>query len=221
MFDDFCNRFPLAGEYLTKHKKTIQDNIKDNKYNPNDSQKWHLYTRESHLERNYPKVLIPMTANDVYASVTLNDFYYCDNSNVNYTDIPNKSKENLYAVASIFNSTIFSVLARAIANKQQNGYYKLNKQYIEPVLFPAYIFENNHPFVKELASVGINIEEKQNEYIYSPPLKQKKIKQELSNLWDKLDSLTAQAYKLTKEQEEYFNRLGRNINRNDILDNIL
>ncbi len=57
--------------------------------------------------------------------------------------------------------------------------------------------------------------------IYSPPLKQKKIKQELSNLWDKLDSLTAQAYKLTKEQEEYFNRLGRNINRNDILDNIL
>ncbi|AXK48462.1 type II deoxyribonuclease [Aliarcobacter trophiarum LMG 25534] len=221
LFDDFCNRFPLAGEYLTKHKKTIQDNIKDNKYNPNDSQKWHLYTRESHLERNYPKVLIPMTANDVYASVTLNDFYYCDNSNVNYTDIPNKSKENLYAVASIFNSTIFSVLARAIANKQQNGYYKLNKQYIEPVLFPAYIFENNHPFVKELASVGINIEEKQNEYIYSPPLKQKKIKQELSNLWDKLDSLTAQAYKLTKEQEEYFNRLGRNINRNDILDNIL
>ena len=130
LFDDFCSRFPRAGKYLKKHKKTIQENIKDKKYKRNDSQRWHLYTRESHLETNYPKVLIPMTANDVYASVTLNDYYYCDNSNVNYTDIPEKTTENLYAVASIFNSTIFSILARAIANKQQNGYFKLNKQYL-------------------------------------------------------------------------------------------
>ncbi|MGB2552774.1 hypothetical protein ACPF04_06300 [Campylobacter sp. MOP51] len=75
LFDDFCTRFPRAGAYLKKHKKTIQENIKDKKYKRNDSQRWHLYTR--------------------------------------------------------------------IANKQQNGYFKLNKQYLEPVLFPAYIFEKD------------------------------------------------------------------------------
>lgn len=221
LFDDFCSRFPKAGDYLKKHKKTIQDNIKDKKYKRNDSQRWHLYTRESHLETNYPKVLIPMTANDVYASVTLSDYYYCDNSNVNYTDIPEKTTENLYAVASIFNSTIFSILARAIANKQQNGYFKLNKQYLEPVLFPAYIFERNKKIVKELASIGIELEEKQNDYIYAPPHKQMRIKKELTALWKSLDDLTAKAYKLTNSQEQYFKDIGRNIDRNDILDNIV
>jgi|GEM_PF-215911 len=221
LFDDFCTRFPRAGAYLKKHKKTIQENIKDNKYKRNDSQRWHLYTRESHLETNYPKVLIPMTANDVYASVTLNDYYYCDNSNVNYTDIPEKTTENLYAVASIFNSTIFSILARAIANKQQNGYFKLNKQYLEPVLFPAYIFEKDKKTVEELAKIGRELEEKQDEYIYAPPHKQKRIKKQLTALWESLDSITANAYKLTKLQKQYFKDIGRNIDRNEILDNII
>lgn len=221
LFDDFCSRFPRAGKYLKKHKKTIQENIKDKKYKRNDSQRWHLYTRESHLETNYPKVLIPMTANDVYASVTLNDYYYCDNSNVNYTDIPEKTTENLYAVASIFNSTIFSILARAIANKQQNGYFKLNKQYLEPVLFPAYIFEKDKKTVEELASIGMELEEKQNDYIYAPPHKQRRIKKQLTDLWKRLDSMTAKAYKLTKAQEQYFKDIGRNIDRNEILDNII
>lgn len=221
LFDDFCRRFPLAGAYLEKHKKTIQENIKDKKYKRNDSQRWHLYTRESHLETNYPKVLIPMTANDVYASVTLNDYYYCDNSNVNYTDIPEKTTENLYAVASIFNSTIFSILARTIANKQQNGYFKLNKQYLEPVLFPAYIFEKDKKIVEELASVGMELEEKQNEYIYAPPHKQKRIKKQLADLWEMLDRITARAYQLNKTQEQYFKNIGRNIDRSEILDSIV
>lgn len=220
LFDNFCARFPRAGAYLKKHKKTIQENIKDKKYKRNDPQKWHLYTRESHLETNYPKVLIPMTANDVYASVTLNDYYYCDNSNVNYIDIPEKTTENLYAVASIFNSTIFSILARAIANKQQNGYFKLNKQYLEPVLFPAYIFEKDKKIVEKLAKIGMELEEKQNNYMYALPYKQRRIKKQLTVLWESLDNLTAKAYKLTKAQKQYFKDIGRNIDRNEILDNI-
>jgi hypothetical protein len=221
LFDDFCFRFPRAGEYLKKHKKTIQENIKDKKYKRNDSQRWHLYTRESHLETNYPKVLIPMTANDVYASVTLNDYYYCDNSNVNYTDIPEKTPENLYAVASIFNSTIFSVLARAMANKQQNGYFKLNKQFLEPVLFPAYIFYKDEKLVKALAIVGLEIEEQQNAYKFALPSQQKRIIKNLNILWDKLDQMVARAYRLTNAQEKYFACEGRNINRTEILDNVL
>ena len=218
LFDDFCTRFPLAGEYLRKYKTVIKKNVKQS---ANDSQRWHLYTRESHLEENYSKILIPMTANDVYASVTTSDYYYCDNSNVNYADIPEKTIDNLYAVAAIFNSTIFSVLARSIANKQQNGYFKLNKQYLEPVLFPVYIFYKDKKLVKDLAIVGLEIEEKQDAYKYALPSQQKRIKKNLNILWDKLDRMVAQAYRLTDAQEKYFASEGRNINRTEILDNVL
>ncbi|MCF6340343.1 MAG: N-6 DNA methylase [Sulfurimonas sp.] len=218
LFDDFCKRFPLAGKYLKKHKANIKRNI--TQVNKNN-QKWHLYTRESHLEENYSKILIPMTANDLYASVTTSDYYYCDNSNVNYADIPEKTNDNLYAVAAIFNSTIFSVFARAIANKQQNGYFKLNKQYIEPVLFPAHIFKNNKKIVKDLAKVGIQIETEQEEYQYMLPHQQKRAKRNLKKLWEQIDLLTVKAYKLTKVQEDYFLRQGRNIDRVNILDEVL
>ena len=152
---------------------------------------------------------------------TLDDFYYCDNSNVNYAEIPIKTVDNLYAVASILNSTVFSVLATASANKQSKGYYKLNKQYLEPVLFPAYIFEDNKQLVKELAKKGREIEEKQAEYICTSPHKQKRLKKKLTLLWNEIDQLTSLAYKLTEEQEIYFNKIGRKIDRNKILDNIL
>ena len=218
LFDDFCKRFPLAGKYLKKHKANIKRNITQVNRN---HQKWHLYTRESHLEENYSKILIPMTANDLYASVTTSDYYYCDNSNVNYADIPEKTNNNLYAVAAIFNSTIFSVLARAIANKQQNGYFKLNKQYIEPVLFPVCIFENNKKIVQDLAKVGIEIETKQEGYQYMLPYQKKRAKKDLKKLWEQIDLLTAKAYRLTKSQQDYFLREGRNIDRINILDAIL
>lgn len=218
LFDDFCTRFPLAGKYLKKYKVIIKNNVKESDKNP---QRWHLYTRESHLEENYSKVLIPMTANDVYASVTMSDYYYCDNSNVNFADIPEKTKDNLYAVAAIFNSTIFSVMARSIANKQQNGYFKLNKQYLEPVLFPAYIFDKNKKLVKELAKIGTEIEETQYSYKYALPYQQQRIRKTLNTLWDKLDRIVSQAYRLTDKQEKYFANEGRNINRIDVLDNAL
>lgn len=220
LFDDFQKRFPLAAKYLKKHRKIIKEEIKDNKYERNDSQKWHLYTRESHIEKNYSKILIPMTANDVFASVTQSDFIYCDNSNVNFAVIPEKTEENLYAVAGIFNSTTFSVLARATANKQRGGYYKLNKQFIMPVLFPAKIFSKNKPLVKKIASLGKLIEELQSQYEYSTPRQQIQIKKELIEKWDKLDVAVYKAYELTKEQQKYFINEGRNVNRVQVLDSI-
>ena len=217
LFDDFQERFPLAAKYLKNHKKKLKEGVRQ--FN-NDSQRWHLYTRESHLEKNFSKVLIPMTANDVFASVTQSDFIYCDNSNVNFAVIPEKTEENLYAVAGIFNSTIFSVLARATANKQRGGYYKLNKQFIMPVLFPAKIFSTNKTLVKKIASLGKLIEELQSQYEYSTPKKQVQIKKELIEKWEKLDISVYKAYGLTLEQQKYFVNEGRNVNRVKVLDSI-
>ena len=161
-----------------------------------------------------------MTANDVFASVTQSDFIYCDNSNVNFAVIPEKTEDNLYAVAGIFNSTIFSVLARATANKQRGGYYKLNKQFIEPVLFPATIFSKNKILVKKIASLGKAIEKLQAKYEYAIPKQQIQIKKVLIEKWKNLDLAVYKAYSLTEEQRQYFINEGRNINRVNILDSI-
>lgn len=214
LFDDFCSRYPLAGDYLKKHKSKFEEKIKE--LNP-DPQKWHLYTRENNLEKNYPKVIIPMTANDIYASVTQNEFYYCDNSNVNYVDLPQKTEENLYAVAGIFNSIIFSVLARAIANKQEGGYFKFNKQYIEPVLFPSHIFNDNKLLLKEIALIAKEIEKVQNEYICASPKQRRILYEILENLWTALDDAVFKAYEVTEEQKKYFLSEGRNKNRIEVL----
>ena len=75
--------------------------------------------------------------------------------------------------------------------------------------------------VEELANVGMELEEKQNEYIYAPPHKQKRIKKQLVDLWEMLDRITARAYQLNKTQEQYFKNIGRNIDRSEILDSIV
>ncbi|MGB2552773.1 hypothetical protein ACPF04_06295 [Campylobacter sp. MOP51] len=66
----------------------------------------------------------------------------------------------------------------------------------------------------------MELEKKQNEYIYALPHKQRRIKKQLADLWEMLDSITARAYKLTNIQEQYFKDIGRNIDRNEILDSI-
>ncbi|MCI1779254.1 MAG: SAM-dependent methyltransferase, partial [Bacteroidales bacterium] len=91
-FSDYSSRFPLAGEYLSRHKATIIENVKI----CDGEGIWHLFTRVQNHRAIYPKVLIPMTANDTYASVTQNPRNCCDNANMFFIDIPDKSEDNLY-----------------------------------------------------------------------------------------------------------------------------
>ncbi len=138
-FSDFKKRFPLAASYLTRNKKKIQQNVET----WDKARSWHLYTRVQNHGATYPKILVPMTALDTFASLTLSDKTYCDNANVFFIDTPNKDETTLYALSAIINSTIYSVLARSIANPQTNGYFKFNKQFLEPVPFPYQNFTDN------------------------------------------------------------------------------
>lgn len=216
VFSEFCNRYPLAGAYLTRHKEEIINNVETCEGDEN----WHLFTRVQNHRAVYPKILLPMTANDTFATITQNPLNYCDNANMFFIEIPNKSERNLYAMAGIINSTLFSVLARSIALSQQNGYFKFNKQFIEPIPFPEDNFNTNNDLVDEISVLAHSIEEKQNKYKSASPRQKNTLRNLLETQWNTLESKVFELYDLTDEQASFFNRKGRNVNRIEILDRL-
>lgn len=215
-FSEFYNRFPLAGTYLNQHKEEIVNNVETCEGDEN----WHLFTRVQNHKAVYPKILLPMTANDTYATITQNPLNYCDNANMFFIEIPDKTEGNLYAIAGIINSTLFSVLARSIALSQQNGYFKFNKQFIEPIPFPKDNFNTNTNLVDEISTLAQGIDEKQKQYKRASPRQKNTLRNLLELDWNALDSKVYELYDLTNEQVSFFNGKGRNINRIEILDRL-
>lgn len=205
-FSDFKKRFPLAGAYLLKHQNVLQANVETKK----DAEEWHLYTREQNHGATYRKVVIPMTALDTFATTIFDDRMYCDNANVNFIEVEDKSKPSLYALSAIINSTVFSVLARSIANPQANGYFKFNKQFLEPVPFPCVNFAHNSV---NLFNVAVYIEELQNRYKKTSPVERRTLAMLISRQWEILDNLCYQLYELTEDEIAFFKSRGRNIDR--------
>lgn len=220
-FSDFRERFPLVSEYLQRNKATIEATVEtlpkkfSEKYDDNN---WHLFTRVQNHGATYPKILVPMTALDTFATVTFSDRTYCDNANVFFIDIPQKDENSLYALSAVINSTVYSVLARSIANPQSNGYFKFNKQFLEPVPFPVSNFRENEQLKSDLAVVAKQIDELQTNYKSSSPTQQRSIARLLATQWNALDELCYQLYGLTDADKVFFNDRGRNIDRIQTLD---
>ena len=212
LFTEFCLLYPLAGKYLSRHKPTIQKLVETF-----PGERWHLYTRANNIGRNFPKVYIPMTSLDTFAAITFSEKHYCDNANVNFIELPEINELNLYAMSAVINSIVFSVLARSIANPQSKGYFKFNKQFLEPVPFPKDAFTNNIEIKEQLRDVAKKIESLQNRFIIASPHEKRALNSLLSAQWINLDKLCYQLYGLTNEEEDFFNERGRNINRIEIL----
>lgn len=212
-FATFKRRFPLAGNYLSRNKATIRQNVETSE----NASSWHLYTRVQNHGATYPKILVPMTALDTFASLAFSDTTYCDNANVFFIDTPDKNEEILYALSAVINSTVYSVLARSIANPQTNGYFKFNKQFLAPVPFPLQNFQQNTQLRNQLAKVAKRIDELQNRYKTSSPSQQRGIVRLLLTQWSSLDELCYQLYNLTEEEKAFFNGRGRNVDRIQIL----
>lgn len=220
-YDEFCERFPLAGAYLKSQQSRLEGPkgkaggvetmpIKyPEKYTANF---WHLYTRPNNLTNISSKVFIPMTALDTFATVSKSERIYADNANMWFIELPGASEEKLYAVASIINSILFSVLARSIANPQDAGYFKFNKQFLEPIPFPVESFNTSPELITQLAEISKNIEKRQEQYKENPN-NRTILNTILRQLWSQLDSLVYKLYGLSDEQIRFFNKRGRNINR--------
>lgn len=212
-FSEYKKRFPFAGAYLLKHKKMIQENVET----WDEPSRWHLYTRVQNHGATYPKILVPMTALDTFASVVFSEKTYCDNANVFFIDTPEKDEPTLYALSSIINSTIYSVLARSIANPQSNGYFKFNKQFLEPVPFPVDNFKSNSKLKEQLSNIAKRIDELQRRYIVSSPADKKSLTKLLLAQWNKLDEHCYEMYGLTGADRDFFSQRQRNIDRIKIL----
>lgn len=214
LFTEFLRRYPRAGAYLRRHKATIISNVET--FEEND--KWHLFTRKQNHGATYPKVLTPMTSLDTYSTVSFSDRLYCDNANVYFMEMPEKSRDNIYALSAIINSTLFSVLARSEANPQAEGYYKFNKQFIEPIPFPVDNFRNNHNnIIYELSSIAQQINDIQNRHLSASPSQKRTLVEILNRHWDSLDMLVYRLYSLSADSIRFFQNRGRNINRVSIL----
>lgn len=79
-----------------------------------------------------------MTTQNPQAAVVMQEDAYCDNANMFFVQIPEVTDDKLYAMAAIINSTPFAYFAKSIANPQQGGFYKFNKQFLDPVPFHAW-----------------------------------------------------------------------------------
>lgn len=159
-YSEFKSSYPKAGEYLDKHKETILANVQiqpDRVRGLDRDEYWHIYTRESHLDDEARKVCVPMTSKEPVATYLQDSAVYCDNANIFYLRFDNETKERMYAISAIINSTPFATMARMFANPQQNGYFKFSKQFLNPVPFPCAAFTENSPEMMELAEIGESI----------------------------------------------------------------
>lgn len=208
-FDEYVRRFPLAGQYLRRNKSLITQAVATY---PGDA-RWHLYTRRQNIEATNPKILVPMTALDTYASLTFSDRVYLDNANVNFIDPPEYDADTLYALSAVINSTIFSVLARSMAGSALGGYYKLNKQFLAPIPFPVDEFSKNIQLKKALSDAARRIEKMQADYKSASPSQKPSLEKLLLLLWRKLDEYSYQLYQLDIAERELFSGMGRNASR--------
>lgn len=194
---EFSRLYPKAGLYLKKHKALICRKVetlpqKNNSYNSKEH--WHLFTRANNHGAVYEKLCVPMTAQYPQASVIMDKHVYCDNANMFFIQVEPSDEMHLYALAAIINSTIFNSFARSIANPQQGGYYKFNKQFLDPVPFPKDAFKNGTKDIEDLASIAKQIEDINERIKNSVGSQTSGLMISLESLWDKLDNLCDKLY---------------------------
>ena len=162
---------------------------------------WHLFTRANNHNAVYKKLCIPMTAQNPQAAVVMQEDAYCDNANMFFIQIPEVTEDKLYAMAAVINSTPFAYFAKSIANPQQGGFYKFNKQFLDPVPFPCNEFSMFSEVMQRLAAIARRIEET-NMVIAANISSAPRFYTLLNRLWEEVDQLCYEIYGLTEAEKE-------------------
>lgn len=204
-FDEFSNSYPRAGAYLSEFRSRICEAVetlpKKDPDNYCEDEHWHLYTRANNHGSIYEKICIPMTAQYTQAAVVMDRNVYCDNANMFFLQVPERGQVQLYALAGIINSTIFNTLARSIANSQQGGYFKFNKQFMGPVPFPRCAFKSVTPDIENLARISRQIERLNQCMAQNRGRRESGLRLTLRNLWNELDGICNRLYNISNPEE--------------------
>lgn len=202
-FSDYQKRFPLAASYLSRHRSRIESEVQtllDRFPKLDKDENWHLFTRANNHNAVYRKLCVPMTTQEPQAAVVNNENAYCDNANMFFIQIEDITYERLYALAGIINSTPFAYFAKSIANPQQNGYYKFNKQFLDPVPFPVQSYQEMSSDMIQLAKVARQIEQMHVRMSASSSRASRYV-QAIKKLWDELDAICCRLYHLSEEEK--------------------
>lgn len=210
---DFMAMYPLAGAYLERHKDLICKNVQtlpEKNVAYNAAEHWHLFTRANNHGAVYQKLCVPMTAQYPQASVVLDKHIYCDNANMFFVQLDTIDETHLYALAAIINSTIFNTFARSIANPQQGGYYKFNKQFLNPVPVPRDEFLRGSRRISRLANIARRIEQTNEQLRGALGGQTSGLENALRSLWAELDRQCNRLYGLTREEKALVYQTTRN-----------
>lgn len=202
---EFTALYPKAGAYLSKHKGLICKTVetlpqRNGEYNSTDH--WHLFTRANNHGAIYEKLCVPMTAQYPQAAVVMEKHVYCDNANMFFIQIDKPDEKHLYALAAIINSTIFNTFARSIANPQQGGYYKFNKQFLNPVPFPKDAFIKCGRNIANIANIAKMIEQTNEQIRNSVGSQTSGLVLSLNSLWRQLDQMCDKLYGIKKAEDK-------------------
>lgn len=203
-FSDFKERFPMTGAYLLRHRHRIESEVETLPHRIPTLEKdemWHLFTRANNHNAVYRKLCVPMTTQEPQAALVNDANAYCDNANMFFIQIDNITDDKLYALAGIINSTPFAYFAKSIANPQQNGYYKFNKQFLDPVPFPVESYKEMSEDMIHLANVARQIEEIHTRMSMSPSRSSRYVPA-VNALWNELDSICCKLYQLSAEEKK-------------------
>ena len=214
---EFKIEYPCAYDYLIKKQDVIQANVA----HYDSEELWHIFTREhNHETYNDKKIIVPMTAKDTIGSCELSTGLFMDNSNVWFIKIDGASDELMKAICAIVNSTIFSVLAKAKANPQSGGYYKLNKQFLMPVPFPCDNLKVSDVQVLALSKLSDEIAEIQSSFFSSTPNQKDMISNTLVQKWKELDDICFELYETTPIERSIIQSIGRTVDRVELLNGV-
>ncbi|MDY2956747.1 MAG: DNA methyltransferase [Lachnospiraceae bacterium] len=199
------NDYPLAYKYLSKNKKRIKAQVKCNA-----GDYWHTYTREhNHDSFDSAKIIIPMTTKETYATFENKQGLYMDNSNVWFINYKGDNALIMKALTMIINSTIFSVFAKCGANQASNGYYKFNKQFIEPVPLPNNKIKASNKIIKSLSSLYEDMKALLSEYEKATVNDKLLYKGVMESKWKEVDDLCYELYGVDAREKNLIEGIGR------------
>ena len=204
-FEEVKEKYPLAYRYLKSSKKTITDKVKHN-----NGEYWHTYTREhNHDSFESAKIIVPMTTKETFATFVSDRGLYMDNSNVWFLNYRGSNAKVMKALTMIINSTLFSVFGKCGANPASNGYYKFNKQFLEPIPLPNRQISPSNDYIKQLARLYDEVKALLEEYDKANENDRKSYRNMMESKWQAVDDCCMELYEIEEDERMLINSIGR------------
>mgnify|MGYP002510207168 CR=1 FL=1 len=207
--DEIKMEYPLAYKYLLDNKKKITEKVKCN-----GGEYWPTYTREhSHELLKRAKIIVPMTKKETCASLIHDKDMYMDNANVWFLIYEGDDIIVMKALTMIINSTIFSVFGKCGANQANNGYYKFNRQFIDPIPLPNVKINRSNVYINKLAVFYDEMKELLAEYEKASKTDKVYYKSVMDARWSLIDDCCYELYEISKEEKSMIESIGRTESR--------